>query len=220
MKSKGLFEKLEQSIFRYDDEAARKTVIEILDEGVEPAAILDEFVSIAKIMGEKFERGELFLPELMLTADAMKVASDTLMSEIERRKMVKQARKLGTVVIATVSGDIHDIGKNIFAFLLKANGFEIHDLGRDVPSLEIVKRTSEIKPDILALSALMTTSMPSQKEVIELLKAFSLREKLIVLIGGAPTTQEWAEEIGADGWAGTAPEGVRVTQELMKKREK
>lgn len=220
MKSKELLEKLEQSIFKYDEEAAKTIIVKILNKGIKPTEIFDEFASIAKIMGEKFEQGELFLPDLMLTADAMQAASDALMSEIEKRKMMVQGRKLGTVVIATVLGDIHDIGKNIVAFLLKANGFEIHDLGRDVPSLEIVKRTSETKADIIALSALMTTSMPSQREVIELLKAFSQREKSIVLVGGAPTTQEWAEGIGADGWAGTASESVKVAQELIKKRGK
>jgi len=210
-----LFGKLRKSIFEYNEETAKEAVIEILNQGIEPTKIFDEFASIAKILGDKFETGELFLPELMLIADVMKAAADVIMSEIERRKLMGAERKLGKVVIATVAGDIHDIGKNIVAFLLKVNGFEVHDLGRDVPSLEIVKRAAEIKADIIALSALMTTSMPSQREVIEILKGTSQREKYLVLIGGAPVTKEWAEEIGADGWADSAVRGVKIAQELI-----
>jgi corrinoid protein of di/trimethylamine methyltransferase len=210
-----LFGKLRKSIFEYNEETAKEAVIEILNQGIEPTKIFDEFASIAKILGDKFETGELFLPELMLIADVMKAASDVIMSEIERRKLMGAERKLGKVVIATVAGDIHDIGKNIVAFLLKVNGFEVHDLGRDVPSLEIVKRAAEIKANIIALSALMTTSMPSQREVIEILKGTSQREKYLVLIGGAPVTKEWAEEIGADGWADSAVRGVKIAQELI-----
>ena len=210
-----LFGKLRKSIFEYNEETAKEAVIEILNQGIEPTKIFDEFASIAKILGDKFETGELFLPELMLIADVMKAAADVIMSEIERRKLMSAERKLGKVVIATVAGDIHDIGKNIVAFLLKVNGFEVHDLGRDVPSLEIVKRAAEIKADIIALSALMTTSMPSQREVIEILKGTSQREKYLVLIGGAPVTKEWAEEIGADGWADSAVRGVKIAQELI-----
>ena len=210
-----LFGKLRKSIFEYNEETAKEAVIEILNQGIEPTKIFDEFASIAKILGDKFETGELFLPELMLIADVMKAAADVIMSEIERRKLMGAERKLGKVVIATVAGDIHDIGKNIVAFLLKVNGFEVHDLGRDVPSLEIVKRAAEIKANIIALSALMTTSMPSQREVIEILKGTSQREKYLVLIGGAPVTKEWAEEIGADGWADSAVRGVKIAQELI-----
>jgi len=210
-----LFGKLRKSIFEYNEETAKEAVIEILNQGIEPTKIFDEFASIAKILGDKFETGELFLPELMLIADVMKAAADVIMSEIERRKLMSAERKLGKVVIATVAGDIHDIGKNIVAFLLKVNGFEVHDLGRDVPSLEIVKRAAEIKANIIALSALMTTSMPSQREVIEILKGTSQREKYLVLIGGAPVTKEWAEEIGADGWADSAVRGVKIAQELI-----
>ncbi|MEM3421473.1 MAG: cobalamin-dependent protein [Candidatus Hadarchaeum sp.] len=217
MSNDELFEKLRQSIFEYNEDVAKSVVVEILNKNIEPTKIFDEFASIAKTLGEKYENGELFLPELMLIADVMKAASDVIMSEIEKRKLMAAERKFGKVVIATVAGDIHDIGKNIVAFLLKVNGFEVYDLGRDVPSLEVVKRANETKADIIALSALMTTSMPSQREVIEILKGISQKEKFLVLIGGAPVTKEWAEEIGADGWADSAVKGVNIAKELMLK---
>jgi trimethylamine corrinoid protein len=126
--------------------------------------------------------------------------------------------KMGNVVIGTVSGDIHDIGKNIVALLLEVNGFDTHDLGKDVESMKFIERAGEVQADIMALSALMTTTKPTQKEVMDLLKEMDMHKKFLVMIGGAPTTSEWAEQIGADGWAETAEQGVKLAQKLIKER--
>jgi len=219
MKGQESFKTLEQSIIENDESAAKNAILDILNEGVEPAEILSKIVSISTAMGDKFENGEIFLPELMMMADTLKAASDTLMAEMSKRNETIEG-KMGKVVIATVTGDIHDIGKNITAFLLSASGFEIYDMGRDVPTMEIIKKANEIKADIIALSALMTTSMPYQKEVLDNLRELSERDKFNVMVGGAPTSQEWADEIGADGWAETATKGVKVAMELMKRRAK
>jgi len=125
---------------------------------------------------------------------------------------------MGKVVIGTVSGDIHDIGKNIVALLLEVNGFDAQDMGKDVESMKFIERATEVQANVMALSALMTTTRPAQKEIMDLLNEMGLRQKFLVMVGGAPTTSEWAEQIGADGWAETAEQGVRLAQRLVKKR--
>jgi methanogenic corrinoid protein MtbC1 len=167
--------------------------------------------------GEKFENGEFFLPHLLLAADAMKAAIDVLtagMSDATREELGKE----GIVVIATVEGDIHDIGKNIVALLLEVNGFQVHDLGRDVNSLDVIRRAMDVKADIIALSSLMTTSMPSQRDVIEMLEAMDIRDRFIVMIGGGSVTNEWAIEIGADRYSETAEGAVKLAKELLRKK--
>jgi methanogenic corrinoid protein MtbC1 len=126
--------------------------------------------------------------------------------------------RIGKVVIGTVSGDIHDIGKNIVALLLEVNGFDIYDLGKDVESMKFIERAAEVQANIMALSALMTTTKPAQKEIMDFLNEMGLRQKFQIMIGGAPTTSEWAEQIGANGWAETAEQGVGLAQRLAKER--
>jgi len=215
-----LNEKLKELVINGQEEAAEKTAIEILKAGMDPLEVIEKTLSSAmKLVGEKFERGEYFVPELLCAAAAMEAAVRVLTAEMkEDSKEELKARKIGKVVIGTVSGDIHDIGKNILALLLEANGFDIYDLGRDVDSMNFVEKGTEVQADIIALSALMTTTRPAQKEVIEFLSEMRLRDKYIVMVGGAPTSREWAEEIGADGWAETAEQGVRLAQILIRDR--
>jgi methylmalonyl-CoA mutase cobalamin-binding domain/chain len=142
----------------------------------------------------------------------MKVFEPVLKEE-DRRPAARHAK----VIMASVKGDIHEIGKNIVITLLTANGYTIFDMGADVDSLEIVKTAEREKADVIGLSALMTTTMPGQKEVIEILKDLGLRDRFKVVIGGSPTSTEWAERIGADGWAKDASEAVRVVERLLKK---
>jgi methanogenic corrinoid protein MtbC1 len=125
---------------------------------------------------------------------------------------------MGKVVIGTVSGDIHDIGKNIVALLLEVNGFGAQDLGKDVESMKFIERAAEVQAKIMALSDLMTTTKPAQKEIMDLLNEMGLRKKFLVMVGGAPTTSGWAEQIGADGWAETAEGGVQLAQRLVQER--
>jgi len=211
-------EKLKSAIVSGQEEDAEKAAREILDAGMDPVEVMErELFPAMKSVGERFEKGEFFLTDLMAAADAMRAASRVLTSRIREDSGGKMtALKIGKIVIGTVSGDIHDIGKNIVALLLEVNGFDTHDLGKDVESMKFIERAAEVQADIIALSALMTTTKPAQKEVMDLLSEMRLREKYKVIVGGAPTSNAWAEEIKADGWAETAEQGVRVAQNLVR----
>ena len=218
MSSDNLVEKLKEFIISGREQDAEKTAHEILNAGLDPMRVLEEDLFPAiKSVGEKFEKGEYFLTDLMSAADAMRAASHVLVSGMrEGSKGKTMAGSIGRIVVGTVSGDIHDIGKNIVALLLEVNGFDTYDLGKDVESMKFIERAAEVQANIMALSALMTTTKPAQKEVMDLLKELGLRQKLRVMIGGAPTTNEWAEQIGANGWAETAEQGVELAQRLVK----
>ena len=200
------------------EQDAEKAAREILDAGMDPMLVMErDLFPAIKSVGERFEKGEYFLTDLMSAADAMRAASRVLVSGIREESKGKMTpAKIGKVVIGTVSGDIHDIGKNIVALLLEVNGFDTYDLGKDVESMKFIERAAEVQANIMALSALMTTTKPAQKEVMDLLKELGLHQKLRVMIGGAPTTNEWAEQIGANGWAETAEQGVELAQRLVK----
>ena len=213
-------ERLKRSIIHGEEQDAEKAAREILNAGIDPMQVMErELFPAIKSVGEKFEKGEYFLTDLMSAADAMRAASRVLtsnMKEVGKNKMA--TTRIGKVVIGTVSGDIHDIGKNIVALLLEVNGFDAQDLGKDVESMKFIERATEVQANIMALSALMTTTKPAQKEIMDLLDEMGLRKKFLVMVGGAPTTSEWAERIGADGWAETAEQGVRLAQRLVKER--
>ena len=212
-------ERLKMSIINGHEQDAEKAAREILNAGIDPMQVMEkELFPTIKSVGERFEKGEYFLTDLMSAADAMRSASRVLVSNIEASKDKMATTRMGKVVIATVSGDIHDIGKNIVALLLEVNGFDTHDLGKDVESMKFIERSTEAQANIMALSALMTTTRPAQKEIMDLLNEMGLRKKLLVMVGGAPTTSEWAEQIGADGWAETAEQGVKLAQRLVKER--
>jgi len=217
-----LIASLKKSITDCDEESAKRHAEKILKLRIDPLTAIREAVSpAARIVGERFERGEFYLADILLAAEAMKSATSILLTGVsERIKTDLESKKLGKVVVATVSGDIHDIGKNIVATMLSVNDFTVHDLGRDRPSMEIINRALETGADIIALSALMTTSMPSQKEVIDLLTAMRIRNRFAVIVGGGPTTKEWADQIGADAWAKDASEAVRVAQDIAKMRRR
>ena len=185
-----------------------------LDAGLEPLAIIDRgLVPGMKIVGEKFSSGEYFLPNLIVSAAGMKQAMQLLEPELRaRRQAVKTA---GTVVIGTVRGDIHEIGKSLVATMLSANGFEVHDLGVDVPIEKFIAKVRETNAGILGLSALLTTTMTVQKKVIEALAADGLRSRVKVMVGGAPVTERWAQEIGADGYAEDAVGAVELAGRLV-----
>jgi len=201
-------------------EDAERAARDVLDAGMNPMRVLEmELFPIMKSVGEKFEKGEYFLTDLMSAADAMRAASRILETKIRAEGMGEMpTTRTGKLVIGTVSGDIHDIGKNIVALLLEVNGFDIDDLGKDVESMKFIERAQELQADIVALSALMTTTKPAQKEVMDLLNEMRIRDKHVVMVGGAPTSRQWADQIGADGWAETADQAVRVAQKLVGKR--
>jgi corrinoid protein of di/trimethylamine methyltransferase len=167
------------------------------------------------VLGDLFARGEVFLPHLVMGGDAMKAAIAVLEPELAKRQ--QQRRVLGKVVIGTVAGDIHEIGKSLVATMLSANGFQVFDLGVDVPVSTFVEKAREVEADIVGLSALLTTTMLNQGRVIESLQEAGLREKVKVMVGGAPVSQSWAEQIDADGYSENAIGAVALAKELMGK---
>ncbi len=187
---------------------------EALDKGLEVRKILDDgLIGGMVVMGERFKKNEVFIPEVLISAKAMHAG----MAILEPHYVKHGIKPVGKVVIGTVKGDLHDIGKNIVSMMLKGAGFEIHDLGIDVPTekfLEALKRTGA---DILAMSSLLTTSMGSMKDAINALNAAGLRDKVKTIVGGAPITQEFADSIGADGYARDAATAVDKAKELLRK---
>jgi corrinoid protein of di/trimethylamine methyltransferase len=187
-----------------------------LQSGLEPLKAINEGLmkGMAKV-GEDFSQLKIYLPEVMMAADAMKSALAIL--EPEALKRGGTGLRKGKIVIATITGDIHDIGKNIVSILMRANGFEVYDLGRDVPGDTIISKAQEVDADIIGASTLLSTSMPYMEDIIALLKERNLREKYIVLVGGGPVTREWAETIGADGYGDDGDEAVKVAKHLFLK---
>jgi len=183
----------------------------------EPVDIIQECMSPAmKTVGEMFERLEIFLPEVIAAADAFEAAMKHVGPKLEAFRQVAPRR--GKVVIGTIQGDIHDLGKNIVALMLKANGFEVYDLGKDVPVHKFVEKAEEVKADIIAVSVLLSTSLPFVKDLIKLLKERNLRDKYILMVGGGAVTREWATEVGADGYGENASEAVRAAIELLQRK--
>ena len=185
-----------------------------IDAGLEPRLLLDDgLVTGIREVGEQFRRGEIYLPEMMLAAEAWQEGMD-LLEPLLAGQPAQQAK--GKVVIGTVKGDIHSLGKNIVITLLKTAGFEVFDLGVDVPASKFVAKAMETRADVIAVCALMTTTMPQQKEVIEHLFAANKREDFFVMVGGACTTQEWATQIKADAYGATAADAVTLAEGYVK----
>jgi len=184
-----------------------------LDEGADVTALVERLSAGMREVGDRFGAGEIFLPELMLAARAMQSA----MAVLEPRLLEAGAAtaKRGVIVVGTVKGDVHEIGKDIAMTMLRASGFEVYDLGRDVNALDFVRRAEEVRADIIGASALMTTTMPAQKELVDILVAKGLRDKYHVILGGAPVTPEWVEEAGADSWGEDAGTAVTVLEKAM-----
>ena len=215
-----LIDEIRETIIDGDDATIQEVVAEALSAGVDPQVVLSQgLMAGADIVGQKFETGEFFLPELMLTGRALKAAMAILEPALQAAYAGGAADKdTGVVVIATVQTDIHDIGKNIVSSMLTATGFEVHDLGVDVPIKTLVARAQEVNADIIACSALLTTSMPVMRDLTNLLEAMGLRERFKVLVGGAPITPEFVRQIGADGTARNAMQAVQVAKQLIASR--
>lgn len=214
MGNKELFAKMEQSIINYDKEEAVRLAKMALEKGIEPAVTINEgFVKGIQAVGDLFGREEIFLPELVMGAEAMTAATDILGEAI--KKSGGKAKYLAKGIAGTVQGDIHSIGISLVTTFLVANGFDIVFLGTDIPSSLFVDKAKELKPDLILLSALLTTTMPNQKEVIDSLKEAGIRENVKVIVGGAPVSQDWAEQIGADGYGWNAPAAVEAVKKLM-----
>lgn len=208
-----LINKLKDAIVDLDEDLAEKTTEDIIATEFDINEIIEKGVTeAARIIGEKFESMEYFLGELLIAEEIITKSLNTFISVLPAGEGID---KKGTVIIATVYGDIHDIGKNLLSQMLKIHGFEVHDLGNNVPSIQVVNKAMETGADIIALSSLMTTTMPSQKEVIEMLTEFGNREKIKIIIGGGSTSIDWNETIEADGWGETVWDGVAMAKAIM-----
>lgn len=181
---------------------------------MKPNEIIDALAAGMTEVGVKFERGKLFLPHVMAAAEAMTAGVKIIEPDLPKSEAGK---KLAVIVTGTVEGDVHDIGKSIVSTMLQCSGYEVHDLGRDVPTKNFIDTIKAKNANMVGLSALMTTSMQTQKEVIEILKEQGLRDKVKVMVGGAPATQAWADKIGADGYGENAGEAVRKASALLAK---
>jgi corrinoid protein of di/trimethylamine methyltransferase len=209
-----LLREISAALASLDEVLVEELVAKALEAGCPPLEVVERGMRPGmEEVGRRFERGEYFLPELI-------VAADIFQGVLGRRVLPllpRESRVLGRVVIGTVRGDIHDIGKNLVAAMLRASGFEVIDLGVDVPPERFVEAVREHKPDILGMSALLTTTMLEMRNVIDALRAAGLRDKVKVIVGGAPVTEEYAREIGADAYARDAVEAVRKCAELVGK---
>jgi trimethylamine corrinoid protein len=209
-----IIEEAMQLIIQQNKEAAAKLAQKVISEGGAPIELLNEgFIPGINKVGDLFGRGELFLPELIKAADTMKTVTDIINEAIAEGPDKPEAQ--AKVVIATVKGDVHDIGKAIVVSLMRANGFTVYDLGRDVETDKIIAEAEKVDADIIGTSALLTTTMPKQKELEEALKSAGLRDRFKTVVGGAPVTPRWAARIGADAYAEDAHDGVLKVKELL-----
>jgi corrinoid protein of di/trimethylamine methyltransferase len=212
--NQSLFDSMARSIIDGEADLAVELAKQAVAEGIDPLeAISQGFVQGVNTVGESFSCGEAFLPELVMAGEAMKAAVATLEPEMAKRGTRREVA--GKVVLATVEGDIHEIGKTLVGTMLSASGFEVVDLGVDVPASKIVAKVKEVNANLVGLSALLTTTMVKQKEVIDALDKEGLRRSVKVMVGGAPVTREWVQKIEADGYAEDAIGAVTVAKQLV-----
>ncbi len=196
MEKSDWLKKAAQSILDVDDDAAREIAQKSLEDGMDPLDMINEgFTEGIRKMGDLFDREKIFLPALLIASEAMTAAVEILEAALPENK---QQEKLGIIVIGTVEGDIHDIGKSIIVTMLRVQGYEVHDLGRDVPIAEFVKKARELKADVVGSSAMMTTTQIGQQKLEEALQEAGLRGEIKTMVGGAVATEHWARKIGAD----------------------
>jgi trimethylamine corrinoid protein len=213
MKKTEWFEKAAQSILDLDDDAAKEIAQKALEDGMDPLDMINEgFTEGIRKMGELFDRGEVFLPALLIGSEAMTAAVEILEAALPQKR---QQAKLGVIVIGTVEGDIHDIGKSIIVTMLRVHGYEVHDLGRDIPIDEFVEKAQELNADVVGSSAMMTTTQIGQRKLEEALKQAGLRDKVKTMVGGAVATDHWAKRIGADFFGETPQDTIDKLAKIL-----
>jgi trimethylamine corrinoid protein len=214
MSEEKIIEDLKEAIVELDEEKAVEATKNLIAQGIDPLVGVEKGLSSGMtIIGDKFNQGECFLPELIRAGNAFNAAIKVLEPEIMKRG--EKQSQAGVVVLGTVTGDVHKIGKEILAMLLKTRGFVVHNLGEDVSMSTFVSKAEEYDADIIGMSALLTTTMPAQKEVIDFLKEKEIRDNFLVMVGGGPVNQKWSDEIGADGYAETAENAVQLALKLI-----
>jgi len=217
MDKKALLDQLYLSVMDTEPDAAAAAAQAVVDNGVDALEAIGVATEAVTKIGDLFECGELYLPSLMLAGEAMKRSMGILTAHLSAEQA---AHKKGKVVIAAVEGDIHDIGKNLVATMLAVHGYDTIDLGVNVGPMEIVETAQREKATFIALSALMTTSMPYQRDVVKMLQEMGTRERFYVLVGGGPVTSDFARSIGADGWGLNAVSAVRLCDRLLESGKK
>ena len=211
-----LFQAMAQSIIDGDAEAAEQLARQAIQQGIDPLEAINKgYVVGVNQVGSEFACGNAFLPELVMAGEAMKTAVSTLEPEMARLGTAREV--LGKVVLGTIHGDIHDIGKTLVGTMLSASGFQVYDLGVDVPIDTLIAKAREVNADIIGVSALLTTTMVRQRDLVKALENQGLRSKIKVMVGGAPVTREWMAEIGADGYSEDAIGAVQVARQLLGK---
>jgi corrinoid protein of di/trimethylamine methyltransferase len=208
------FRAMAQSIIDGDCEAAEVLARQAIEAGIDPLEAINQgFVPAVDLVGAQFSCGEMFLPELVMAGEAMKAVIGVLEPEMARRGTARQT--LGKVVLGTIEGDIHDIGKTLVGIMLSASGFQVYDLGVDVPVTTFIETANMVQADIIGVSALLTTTMVKQRTLIEKVTEAGLRPGVKVMVGGAPVTRDWAAQIGADGFSEDAISSVAVAKQLL-----
>lgn len=217
MKKEEIFKNLFDAVLEMNVQKGKDAANLLIKENYNPVEGIENGLSKGmKVIGEKFNKFEIFLPELMMASRVYDSAMTILKPHISSDS--KSIQK-GTVLIGTVKGDIHKIGKDIVAMLLETGGFDVHNIGEDVSTSAFIEEAGRIDADIIALSSLLTTTMASQKDLIDVLKEIGQREKYLVMIGGAPISQKWADEIGADIYGEDAERAVSLALEFMSKKQ-
>lgn len=210
-------QQLHDAVITGDNKVSHSITEQALEEGIDPLSLVNEYMMPAMDeVGRRFETNEYYVPELLLSARAMKAS----LGLIRPLLTACDVEPLGRVISGTVKGDLHDIGKTIVGNIMAANGFDVHDLGTDVSPDRFIEAAEQNNADIIGLSALMTTTMPVQRDLVEFLDAVALRDRFIVMVGGAPTTVEWVEKISADGWGGDAYQACARAIELVDAKKK
>ena len=214
--SEELLARMEKAIVEGNKEEAEQLARESIEKKIDLNEVIEKgYVQGIQKVGDLWEKGEYFLPELIMSAESIKAAMSVLQPEMEKAQIAIKSQ--GKVVIGTVEGDIHDIGKNLVSSMLSANGFDVIDLGADVKLEKFIEKAETENADFICLSALLTTTMLGQKKVIEVLNEKNLSDRFMVLVGGAPVNQKWADDIGADGYAENAMTVVKAAKKLMEK---
>lgn len=215
MKEFDVLEELQKAVIEYDSAKAATLAMRVLEDKIDPIKAFDAMTEVINQVGERFKKGNAWLPDLMGAAEAMQSATPIL--EEELKKTGNKRESVGIVVIGTVFGDIHSIGKTMVSTLLTAGGFEVHDLGINITAKEFLNNVEESQADVLAMSALLTTTAPEQRKVINALKEKGIRQKVKVIVGGGAISDDFAEDIEADGYDPTAHGAVEIAKKLIRK---
>src|SRR6056297_2269891 len=209
------FEKMADAVIKGNQNTVIELTEKAVDEGIKPKEIIEKgLINGMNVVGKRFKAGNMFVPEVLMSAKAMKAGMNIVKPLLLEREMSSE----GKVLLGTVSGDLHDIGKNLVGMMMESGGLEIINLGTDISPEEFVQKVKEHKPDVLGMSALLTTTMLSMRDTIEVLEEEGLRDSVKIMVGGAPVTKEFADEIGADGWAPDAASAKDLAFELIGKK--